>query len=374
MKTLDEKWMRGALELAEKGRRHVSPNPLVGALVVKKGKVIGGGCHSYFGGPHAEQVALEKSGPRAKQATLYVTLEPCSTWGKTSPCVERVIASGVAQVVIGSPDPNPRHFRRGIRRLKQSGIKVRTGVLAEDVERQNRGFFKVMRTGYPHVTLKMAQSLDGKIATRKGSSRWISSAPARQLVHDLRDEADAVLVGKNTALQDNPRLQGVKGREKPWRVVLDPDRELSPKARVFRGAQLTLVAVSERKLTATNKTSLLRPYGARKDGQGWILIPTREKNGKLDLTLLLRTLASLGVHSLLVEGGGEVAWSLINQKRVDRLIWIVAPKIIGGRNAKTSVEGLGVEIPSQAIPLRWERVYRLGPDWVFEATPVKGRG
>jgi diaminohydroxyphosphoribosylaminopyrimidine deaminase/5-amino-6-(5-phosphoribosylamino)uracil reductase len=354
----DERWMTEALKLARKGGRRTSPNPLVGALVVRSRRLISQGYHAYFGGPHAEAVALGKAGVQARGATLYVTLEPCSSWGKTPPCVDSVIASRVRRVVIGSPDPNPQNHQRGIRRLKRAGIAVRVGVLAKEVEDENRAFFKTQRTGYPYVTLKMVQSLDGKIATQTGESRWISSETSRRFVRRLRDEADAVLVGKNTALLDNPRLQGTRNGNKPWRVVLDSDSSLPQEARVFEGEQLTLIAVSEKKLRSHSKNS----HKGNK-----IFIPVPEKRGELELKTLLRQLASLGANHLLVEGGGELAWSLIQEDLVDRLVWIVAPKIIGGRGAKTSVEGEGVEGLREAFSLKWERVYRLGADWVFEA-------
>lgn len=357
-------WMKRALRLAEKGGLRAHPNPRVGAVVVHKGKVRGEGYHAYFGGPHAEVTALRKAGRRAKKAILYVTLEPCSTWGKTPPCVDTVIASGVKEVVIGSIDPNPLNHYLGVRALKKAGIRVRVGILAHEVERQNQPFFKAMRTGYPYVTLKMAQSLDGKIATKTGRSRWISSKASRDFVHRLRTEADALLVGKNTALQDNPRLQarnGTQGNQRPWRVVLDPNLELPSSARVFRGSQLTLVAISEKKMKKIDRLTRLSSQSSR------ILIPVPEKEGRLGLKYLLQQLVSLGVNHLLVEGGGEVAWSLLSQRLVDRLIWIVAPKIIGGRNAKTSVEGEGIKRMEQAFPLVWEKAYQLGDDWVLEA-------
>jgi len=355
----DLDWMKRALARAEKGRGRTSPNPMVGAVVVRAGKRVGEGHHAYFGGPHAEVVALRRAGRRAQGATLYVTLEPCSTWGKTPPCVDAVIASGVKRVVIGSADPNPQNRLTGIRKLKRAGIQVHVGVCAREVQRQNQPFFKAMRTGLPFVTLKMAQSLDGKIAASSGESRWISSRASRELVHRLRSEADAVLVGKNTALLDNPRLRGVNGGTKPWRVVLDPDLKLRPTARIFRGSQLTLRAVSEKKLKGSFKTRFGRT--------GQIFLPLPEKKGRLELKPLLQKLVSLGVHHLLVEGGGELAWSLIQQGWVDRLIWIVAPKIVGGREAKTSVEGEGVEKISRAFPLRWDRIYPSGDDWILEA-------
>lgn len=359
--TPDEKWMKRALWLAEKGAPHTSPNPLVGAVVVRNGKVIGEGYHAHFGGAHAEINALRKAGMRrARGATLYVTLEPCSTWGKTPPCVDTILASRLSRVVIGSLDPNPQNRRGGIRKLKKAGMKMKTGVLSREVERQNQAFFKRMRQGYPFVTLKMAQSLDGKIATPRGESRWISSSASRQFVHRLRAECDAVLVGKNTALQDNPRLEAKRGEEKPWRIVLDPALELGRRARIFEGPQLTFVAVSEKKLKL--------PLPFSRDTHR-IFIPLPERKGRLDLKALLKQLASLGVNHLLVEGGGELAWSLIRERLVDRFLWIVAPKIIGGRQAKTSVEGEGIEKLEKAFSLKWEKIYRLGTDWIFEAVP-----
>ncbi len=354
----DELWMRRALLLAQKGEGRTSPNPLVGAVVVRNGKSIAEGYHAYFGGPHAEISALRKAGRRAQGARLYVSLEPCSSWGKTPPCVDTVIKSRVRQVIIGSADPNPANHRKGIRKLKQAGVHVRAGILGKEVARQNETFFKVQQKGYPFVTLKMAQSLDGKIATKKGESRWISSSAARRFIHRLRDRADAVLVGKNTARLDDPKLLGTKEKEKPWRVILDPKMELGSRSRFFQGPQLTFVVVSEKRMNRISKSS---------KGQKRILICVPEKKGRLQLKILLRKLARLGVNHLLVEGGGETAWSFIQERLVDRLIWIVAPKIVGGRDAKTSVEGEGIEKLGKAFPLKWEKIYRLGEDWVLES-------
>lgn len=355
--TQDEKWMSEALQLAEKARGRTSPNPLVGAVVVKKGEIVGKGYHACLGGPHAEAVALQRAGARARGSTLYVTLEPCATWGRTPPCVDAVIASRLRRVIIGSTDPNPKNHRAGIAKLRKAGIETRWGILSDRAEKQNEAFFKRMQTGIPFITLKMAQSLDGKIAVRNGRSRWISSKASRAFVHRLRQEVDAILVGKNTALVDNPRLAGLNGSRRPWRVVLDTDLELKPSARLFRGGQLTLVAVSEKKLIRLTRISASR---------GCMFLPVPERASRLELQFLLRRLAELGVNHLLVEGGGELAWSLIEQGLVDRLIWIVAPKIIGGRESKTSVEGKGVRLPRMAVGVRWEKVYPLGPDWVFE--------
>lgn len=348
-------WMRQALALAEKGRFTTSPNPLVGACVVKKGRLIGSGYHKIYGGDHAEVTALKKAGRAAQGATLYVTLEPCATWGKTPPCADAILKSGVREVVIGSLDPNPKNRNKGIALLRKSGLRVTSGILSAEVRQQNDFFFKFMNERMPFVTLKMAQSLDGKIATKTGHSRWISSKPAREFVHRLRAEQDAILVGKNTLLQDNPKLSPLDKRPRqgrPWRIALDPRGEVSRKARIFEGDQLTFLAVSKKHVKKASA----------------ILLPVSEKNGRLNLPELLRKLAALGVAKLLVEGGGELAWSLIEQKLVDKFYWIVAPKIIGGKNAKTSVEGEGVRFASDAFDCDITEIQKLGEDLLIEGT------
>ncbi len=361
----DERWMRLALTLAEKGRLSVSPNPMVGAVVVRGGKKIASGYHALFGGPHAEVRALKQAGRRARGATLYVTLEPCASWGKTPPCAEAVMDAGIREVVIGMTDVNPANRGRGIRLLKQAGIRVRTGVLAGEVQKQNESFCVWAARKRPFVTLKMAQTLDGKIATETGASRWISGTAARKFVHRLRQEQDAILVGKRTLLLDDPllspQLRVPKGREdKPWRIFLDPQMEVSPRARIFRGPQLTIAAVSEKTLQQSRK---------RWPSRLQHVIPLPEKKGRLNLEALLEQLAAFGVGRLLVEGGGELSWSLLSRNLVDRLFWIVAPKILGGRRAVTSVEGEGFARLAQAIPLK-TTVRPLGVDWLIEGEPA----
>ncbi len=357
---MDKHWMKQALLLAEKGRAAVSPNPVVGAVLVRNGRLVGQGWHKRFGGPHAEAAAIRAAGVRARGATLYVTLEPCCTWGKTPPCTEALVRAGVREVVVAAVDPNPQHAGRGIRFLRKAGLKVRTGVLAREAGSQNAAFFKWIQTGLPYVTLKMAQTLDGKIATRTGQSRWISSPASRRWVHRLRGEHDAVLVGKNTLFLDDPQLMGMdrngKGL-KPWRVALDPLAEISPKARLFDGAQPVFLAVSEKSLGRIRGKKWPRPV---------TLLPVPERKGRLDLTAVLKKLAALGVAKLLVEGGGETAWSFLSGGHVDRVIWIMAPKFFGGRSAKTSVEGDGVALPARALPLKEWRSYACGQDLVVE--------
>lgn len=358
-------WMQRSLELAERGKYTASPNPMVGACVVKKNKLIATGFHEKFGGDHAETRALEAAGNKARGAVLYVSLEPCSSWGKTPPCVDAVLRSGVKEVVIASMDPNPKHSGRAVRMLREAGIKVTSGVLEKQAQEQNRSFFKWIRTGMPYVTLKMAQSLDGKIAARTGESRWISSTASREFVHTLRASQDAVMVGKNTLFQDDPflgprvKIQNANS-SKPWRIALDPEMKLKSSARVFDGKQLTFVVIPEKKIKQIKAGSKSRCYLPVPEKKG-------QKHGKLDLKVLFKRLGSMGAARILVEGGGEIAWTLLNEKLVDEVYWITAPKILGGRTAKTSVEGEGVAVPDDAFRFKSFECYPLGEDWVFHA-------
>lgn len=361
-----EKWMALALRLAEKGRFTVTPNPMVGACVVSKGKLVGSGYHEKFGSAHAEPNALAEAGKKARGATLYVTLEPCATWQKTPPCAPLVLQKGIKRVVIGSLDPNPLNRGKGVAFLRKHGIAVTVGVLEDQVRKQNEGFFTCMTEKRPFVTLKMAQTLDGKIATCQGLSRWISSAPSRKFVHQLRAEQDAVLVGKNTFYKDDPRLLVSKKSAafragKPWKIVLISPKGWSPQARIFEEGRLTLLVFAEK-----NLKMVLKKMGKQKSTA--MLLPIKDKHGRMDVKELLHQLASLGVSKLLVEGGGELAWSFLEAGVVDRAYWILAPKIFGGREAKTSVEGCGVKTPWEAFLFRPEEVLRSGDDWIFKGT------
>ncbi len=355
----DEFWMRRALLIAEKGKPFTSPNPLVGALIVKNGKIISEGYHQKFGSPHAEIEALNRAGKKSIGATLYVTLEPCSTYGKTPPCTEAIKQSKIKKIVIGAIDPNPKHFGKSLRFFKNNGIQIKTKVLEEFALKQNESFVKWIKTGLPFVTLKMAQSLDGKIASRTGSSRWISGKKAREWVHGLRSESDAVLVGKNTLLRDDPRLTVRNGKvtKSPWRIVLDSNGEISKSARIFDQKGQTILVCSDKKTKDVIK---------KFKGKNVTILPVKEKNGRVNLAQLLKHLGSLGISSLLVEGGGEVAWSFIEGNFVDKLYWVIAPKIIGGRDAKTSIEGDGVTLLDNAPKVRPSAIQFLGEDLLFE--------
>ncbi len=364
-----ESWMKKALGLAEKGRRAVSPNPMVGACLVKNNRLMAEGWHQVYGGDHAEIVAIKKAGKKARGATLYVTLEPCGTWGKTPPCAAAILEAGIREVVIGALDPNPQNHGKGVAALKKSGIKVTSGILAKEFFTQNESFVKYITQKLPFVTLKMAQSLDGKIATRAAHSRWISSKASRKFVHQLRADQDAILVGTKTWKQDDPllspRIKPVKGREtRPWRVLLDPRGELSSKARSFQGEQITVSVISENVILRPEAEESRMLRSAQHDTR--ILLPVRNHPRGLDLHQLMQKLASLGIAKVLVEGGGELAWSLVSQNLVDKIFWIIAPKFIGGSDAKTSLEGKGVKLASQALPVKIIRQTNLGSDILIE--------
>lgn len=355
----DIRWMQLALSLSEKGRYRTSPNPMVGACLVKGGKLVGQGYHHYFGGPHAEIEAIRNAGTKAKGATLYVTLEPCAHWGKTPPCVAAVLESGIQKVIIGIPDPNPLNSGKAVRLLRQKGIEVKIGILRREIQRLNRSFLKWIQSGLPYVSLKMAQTLDGKIAASSGDSRWISGPLARHFVKKLRAEQDAILVGKKTLQRDNPSLltsvrKSQRPPGKPWRVVLDPDLKLSSSAKVFKGAQLTFSVIpdSSKSLSSNHR-------------RGFFL-PVKMESKRVNFKDLFSKLARMGVGKLLVEGGGETAWSLVKAGLVDKFYWIVSPKMMGGRQTVTSLEGKGVRLARQALECKIETVRRLGEDWLFE--------
>ena len=346
--------MTRCLELARLGRGSVEPNPLVGAVLAKGGRVVAEGWHRRFGGPHAEVDALTRAGARAKGATLYVNLEPCCHQGKTPPCTGAILAAGVREVVAALKDPNPLVNGKGLAILRRKGLRVRAGVLADEAAALNRGFLKVHRRGLPYVCAKWAMTLDGKIATRTGDSRWISGEQSRAWLHKLRDEFQAILVGANTALRDDPSLKG--GGRDPIRIVLDSNARLPLESQLVRTARerRTIVVVTES--APPGKVRGLQRAGVE--------IVTLEA---LDLRVLFEELARAGIQSILVEGGGEVHASLFAQGLADEVLVFVAPKVIGGRDAVTPVEGEGLERMSEALRLEDVTLERLGDDAVLRA-------
>jgi diaminohydroxyphosphoribosylaminopyrimidine deaminase/5-amino-6-(5-phosphoribosylamino)uracil reductase len=351
----DVRFMRQALALAWKGMGRVHPNPLVGAIVVKNGRVIGRGAHLVFGGPHAEARAIRQAGRAARGATLYITLEPCAHTGKTPPCAELILRTGITRVVTGAKDPNPLVAGKGLHLLRSRRVKVITGVLQKECAEINRDFDHWIRRKTPYVVVKIAQSLDGKIATRTGESKWITGPQARAFGHRLRAESDAVLVGVNT---DDPLLsarQGslVKGPQ-PIKVILDSALQTPPSAKIFSNAS------PGRVILAVTKKAPRKNFSKYK-GKGEILV-IHEKKGRVDLGSLLKELGSRGIVRVLIEGGAEVIADAMERKLANEFYCFTAPKIIGGRGAKSSVGGLGIASIRKAIAMRQMSVSRIGPD------------
>lgn len=369
----DERYMRRALQLARKGLGRTSPNPVVGAVIVKHGRIIGEGYHRRVGLPHAEVEALRRAGVLARGATLYVSLEPCNHYGRTPPCCEAIIGAGIARVVMATKDPNPITNGRGLAQLRRARIHVVSGVLEVAAQRLNEPFFKTMRTGLPLVIAKVGQSLDGKIATVTGQSQWITSAPARRLSHHLRSRADAILIGVNTLLRDDPALtaRGVPQRPgRPIKVILDSRLRTPPTARCLSGRPTAPLLIATT-VHARAKRAMLERRGAEV-----VTLPARQ--GRVPLRRLCRLLARRGVQSLLIEGGGEALAGAFTERVVDRIAWFIAPILIGGRHAPSSFAGRGTSRLTGAIRLADVEVRRIGPDLCVEARVIypksKGRG
>jgi diaminohydroxyphosphoribosylaminopyrimidine deaminase/5-amino-6-(5-phosphoribosylamino)uracil reductase len=347
---LDEIFMRRALALARRGMGRTSPNPCVGAVVVRAGQVIGEGWHRQAGGPHAEIEAL-RAARTPQGATLYVTLEPCCTHGRTPPCTDAILAAGIRRVVVAATDPNPRHRGRGLRLLRRAGVRVEAGLLAAEATALNAGFNTWITTGRPFVVAKAGVSLDGRIATRTGDSQWITSAGARRVGHQLRAQVDAIMVGAGTVLADDPRLtlrHGVRGRQ-PIRIVVDTRGRCPVSARLFRDGWPTWVVTGLRSAPT---------WRAKLAAQGVEVILLRTTAGHVNMRALVRELGRRQVTSVLVEGGGGLLGALFDAGLVDRIAFFVAPKIIGGTAARPAVEGRGAATLREVFNWdgRWRRV------------------
>jgi len=353
-------FMARALELAERGRGRVEPNPMVGAVVVRDGVVVGEGFHAGFGGPHAEPVAIGAAGEACRGATLYVTLEPCTHFGKTPPCVPAVLAAGLARVVAAMIDPDPRTQGRGIELLRAAGVEVEVGLLATEARRLNAPFVKLTARGLPFVTAKWAMSLDGKIATRTGQSRWISSAPSRERVHAMRGQVDAILVGIGTALADDPLLTArPPGPRTAVRVVADSEARIPLGSRLVSSAREVPVIVA-----ATDEAPAGRREGLARAGVEVLVLP--EEGGHVSLPALMAELGRRRMSNVLLEGGGELVAAALASQIVDKLLVFVAPRILGGREAPTPVGGLGIADLAQALQAREWTLQRVGDDALIE--------
>lgn len=356
-----ERFMRLALREAGKGLGRTSPNPAVGAVLVRGGRVVARGHHARAGAPHAEVAALARAGSRARGADLYTTLEPCDHWGRTPPCSLAVIQAGVRRVFVGSRDPNPVVNGRGLARLRRAGVQVIPGVLRAECDALNEAWFHWITTGRPFVTLKVATSLDGRIATARGDSRWVTGPEARAWVHRLRARSDAVLVGSGTARADDPRLTArIPGGRDPVRVVLDARLSLPRGLRLFRhrSAAPTLVAHGRARPPPF-------PPGVEP-------VRCRLRGGRIDLGDLLDKLAQRGVASLVVEGGGELSTSLLREGLVDRLAAVVAPAVVGG-DGLAWARGPAPARMAGALRLSGVTIERLGDDVLVSGAPRPAR-
>ena len=352
-------FMRAAMKLALKARGMTSPNPLVGALVVKSGKIISSGYHRKAGLAHAEIVALDKAGSNAKGAVLYVTLEPCAHFGKTPPCVDRIISSGIKEVVVGMVDPNPLNNGKGLNILKSRGINVISGILEEELRKINAPFIKYITRGLPYVTVKTAQSLDGKIACAGGDSKWITSDRSRALAHRLRAGYDAVMVGVNTVLRDNPKLDAWFSKKQPAKVIIDSRLSVHPEANVFSsGGQAIIVTLSSAPGQETANRAALSAKA--------MILQVKEKSGQINLKDALKKLARMGIINILVEGGGTLNGSLFDEGLVDKVMFFISPKIIGGKDATSPVMGKGIARMDKAIKLKEVSLKRIGEDFLIE--------
>ena len=363
----DEFYMRQALRLARRGERWVSPNPMVGAVVVKNNRIIGEGYHEYFGGPHAEINALRQVQKSVRGATIYVTLEPCSHYGKTPPCVEALIGLQLARVVIGTADPNPLVAGSGINALWRAGIDVTVGIMEEACREINERFFKFITTGIPFVTLKFAQTIDGRIASVTGHSQWISSPASRTLAHRLRSTHDAILVGVGTVLADDPELtvRHVKGKN-PLRIVVDSHLRIPLTAKILQDQEQARTIIATTKHAAPKKIQRLQ-----KEGIKTLLVDEligADGGHHVDVQKLLQELGRRQIASVLVEGGSAIITSLLQEKLADRLVIIVAPKILG--RGIEAVADLGNQTMDEAIKLNFRKVYRRGDDIIIDALPV----
>lgn len=356
----DERMMRRALALASLGRGSTSPNPLVGAVVVRSGRVEGQGYHARAGEPHAETIALRQAGRRARGATLYTNLEPCCHTGRTPPCVLEINRAGVTQVVSAMRDPDPRVNGGGFRELRRHGIAVEVGLLKDEAMRLNASFYKFIRNGLPFVTLKGAVSWDGRIATRTGDSKWISSREAREHARLLRRESDAVMVGIGTVLADDPSLTARPANARLVRLIMDTHLRLPLRAKLVREIDQGPVVVFAGPDAPRSKEQELRQRGVEVRR-----MPLR--SGKPDLSRCLRYLAECGVTRVLVEGGGELHASFVEQKLADRLVLYLAPRLIGGREARPLLGGRGADLMKDVVVVGRHRSYRVGDEIVIDA-------
>lgn len=351
--------MKLALDLAKKGIGLVNPNPMVGAVIVKDNKIIGKGYHEKYGQNHAEVNAIKSATESIEGSTMYVTLEPCSHYGNTPPCVDRIIKNKISKVVIASHDPNPLVSGRGIKKLRENGIEVVTGILDDENKRLNEVFMKYIIEKIPFVVMKIAMSLDGKICTASGHSKWISCDKSREEVHKLRGNLSAILVGVNTVIKDNPKLTcRIEGGKNPIRIITDSTLRIPLESNVINDNQSrTIIVTTDR--ADYKKAEELKDRGIE-------LLFTNSKENRVDLKDMIRKLGELKIDSILLEGGSQLNFSALNEGIVDKVQFYIAPKIIGGVNSKTPIEGLGIDKLSDCFKLKNMITSNIGEDVLIE--------
>lgn len=361
----EEQFMKRAIELAKQGVGWTAPNPLVGAVVVKNGRVIGEGYHRKYGELHAERNALAACTEDPAGATLYVTLEPCCHYGKTPPCTEIIIEKKIAKVVIGSRDPNPKVAGKGARILREHGIEVVEDYMREACDALNPVFFHYITTKTPYVVLKFAMTLDGKIATRTGASKWITGEAARNHVHQLRGRYAGILAGIGTVLADDPMLNcRIDGAHQPLRIILDSHLRIPMGSRLVRSAKEYPLLIVCNEITRDREEGASRIQKLEEAGAKVWTLP--EKNGHPDLNVLMQRLGEEKIDSVLIEGGGTVNEAALKAHIVHHVYAYIAPKIFGGEDAKTPVEGSGIRLPQECANLRLAKITVLLNDMLLE--------
>lgn len=356
----DEYYMRLALELAEKGKGSVSPNPMVGAIIVKNDRVIGEGYHEKYGQAHAEVNAFNSATEDVEDAILYVSLEPCSHQGNTPPCVDLIIKKKIKKVVVGALDPNPLVSGRGIKKMMAAGIEVVTDILSEECQQLNEVFMKFITERIPFVVLKVAMSLDGKIATSSGESKWISGEQSRENVHKERSYLSGIMVGINTVLRDNPRLTArVPGGKNPIRIVLDSQLRIPLDMNILQQQDEAPTIIITTKMASSEKLNALNKKGIT-------TLIVSDRMGRVDLKEAIKRLGEMTIDSLLLEGGSELNYSSLEAGIVDRIQIYIAPKIIGGSTSPTPVGGKGIERLIEAFPVDNIKISTVGEDILIE--------
>jgi len=361
--------MERALELSKKAVGFVNPNPLVGAVIVKDNKIIGEGYHEYFGGPHAEVNAFANAACDVEGATMYVTLEPCAHYGKTPPCAEAIVKNKISKVVVGMIDPNPLVAGKGIGILRKAGIEVTTGVIESKIRKTNEIFIKYITEKKPFCIMKTAMTIDGKIATSTGDSKWISNEKSRAYVHELRNMVTGIMVGIGTVLSDDPELttrrEGLISKN-PIRIILDSEAKIPLESKVLKCDEKTKTILATTKLASDAKIEDIKKMGAQ-------VIVTPSVNKWVDLNYLMGELGDMGIDSILLEGGSTINYSALERGIVDKVITFISPKIFGGTSGKTPVGGMGINYVKDSIMLTDTEVVRFDEDIMIEGYVKKSK-